>query len=322
MGVVGWAERHQVALYLGALAAGAAGGLLVPAAGRALAPAIEPVLGTLLFATFLQVPLARLGRAWRDGRFLAALGVANFVVVPLLAGALSRLVADDRGLLLGLLLVLLTPCVDYVVVFTGAAGGDRARLIAATPLLMLAQIALLPAYLALFAGGELVVDPAPFARAFLLLIALPLALAAAVQALARRLPAVRRVPRAGEAAMVPLMMVTLVVVVASQIGEVGQAAAALARLVPIYAVFALAAAALGALVARAFRLDPPASRAVAFSSATRNSLVVLPLALATPDALAPLAVVTQTLVELVALVALVRVVPWAIPGRRVAQSES
>jgi ACR3 family arsenite efflux pump ArsB len=48
-----------------------------------------------------------------------------------------------------------------------------------------------------------------------------------------------------------------------------------------------------------------------FSVATRNSLVVLPLALALPPSLglAPLAVVTQTLVELVAMVVLVRLVP-------------
>lgn len=48
-----------------------------------------------------------------------------------------------------------------------------------------------------------------------------------------------------------------------------------------------------------------------FSGATRNSLVVLPLALALPAelAIAPLAVVTQTLIELVGMVVLVQLVP-------------
>lgn len=36
-----------------------------------------------------------------------------------------------EGLLLGVLLVLLTPCIDYLIVFTGLAGGARARLLAA-----------------------------------------------------------------------------------------------------------------------------------------------------------------------------------------------
>ena len=49
---------------------------------------------------------------------------------------------------------------------------------------------------------------------------------------------------------------------------------------------------------------------------TRNSLVVLPLALALPAefALAPAVVVTQTLVELAGMVVLTRVVPgWLVP---------
>ena len=94
----------------------------------------------LLFATFLSVPLVEVGRSFRDARFLVTVLVANFAVVPLVAWGLSRFVADDRGLLLGVLFVLLTPCIDYVIVFTGLAGGARARLLAAAPLLMLVQI--------------------------------------------------------------------------------------------------------------------------------------------------------------------------------------
>ena len=69
--------------------------------------------------------------------------------------------------------------------------------------------------------------------------------------------------------------------------------------------------AIGLLAGRVARLDVPSTRAVMFSAATRNSLVALPLALALPDSLsiAPLAVVTQTLVELVAMIVLVRLVP-------------
>jgi ACR3 family arsenite efflux pump ArsB len=63
---------------------------------------------------------------------------------------------------------------------------------------------------------------------------------------------------------------------------------------------------------------------VVFSAATRNSLVVLPLALALPAqfALTPLVVVTQTLVELVAMVVLVAVVPRLMPDRGAQRSGS
>ena len=64
-------------------------------------------------------------------------------------------------------------------------------------------------------------------------------------------------------------------------------------------------------------MDVPSRRAATFSGVTRNSLVVLPLALALPAsfALTPLVVVTQTLVELVAMVVMVAGVPRLIRPR-------
>jgi ACR3 family arsenite efflux pump ArsB len=119
------------------------------------------------------------------------------------------------------------------------------------------------------------------------------------------------------AAMVPLMIATLTVVVASQVRGVGAQFGALARVVPLYIAFAVVLVALGILVARMTRLDPASSRALTFSGVTRNSLVVLTLALALPPALAlaPLVVVTQTLVELVVMVALARILPRLLPQR-------
>lgn len=70
--------------------------------------------------------------------------------------------------------------------------------------------------------------------------------------------------------------------------------------------FVLIIAPLGLFVGRIARQDTPGRRAVVFSGVTRNSLVVLPLALARPSsfALTPLMVVMQTLVELVVMVPL------------------
>ncbi|MCM6762500.1 bile acid:sodium symporter [Rathayibacter sp. ZW T2_19] len=316
--LVAWLEHRQIPLYLAAIAAGAALGLLLPAA-HGLEVAIEPVLALLLFATFLGVPFAAIGRSLRDGRFLAAVGVLNFVVVPVVAYGLSRFVAETPALLFGVVLVLLTPCIDYVIVFAGLAGGASDRLLAAAPLLMLAQILLLPLYLLLFLGpeGVAVVEVGPFARAFLLLIVVPLTAAALVQALGRRHRAGRVVESTMLGLMVPLMMGTLFVVVASQAGAVGASAGQLLELVPIYAGFLVVMIAAGLGVARLFRLEYSAARALVFSGATRNSLVVLPLALALPAslALAPVVVVTQTLVELVGMVVLVRLVPRLAPAR-------
>lgn len=310
---VEWCDRSQVPLYLAAIAAGAIVGLVAPGLAPMLEHSINPVLALLLFATFLGVPLVEVGRAFRDVRFLSTVLVANFAVVPAVAYGLSRFVADDRGLMLGVLLVLLAPCIDYVIVFTGLAGGARARLLAATPLQMIAQMLLLPAYLFLFAGADVlaVVEVEPFLQAFLVLIVAPLIAAAIVQALARRHRAGRIIEDVMAGAMVPLIMVTLAVVIGSQIAAVGSQVLALVRVIPLYIAFVVIAVTIGRVAGRVARLDVPATRAVMFSVATRNSLVVLPLALALPATLgiAPLAVVTQTLVELVAMVVLVRLVP-------------
>lgn len=335
--IVAWMERRQIALYLAAILAGGALGLLAPSSGAALEPAINPVLGLLLYATFLGIPFASLGRAARDVRFTATLLLLNFAVVPLVVFGLSRFVAGDQALLVGVLLVLLTPCVDYVIVFTGLAGGASDRLLAAAPVLMLAQMLLLPVYLLTFAGPGVVsvIDPAPFVQALVWLIIVPLALAALTQWRAGRegdAAAVgrsavgrsviggsvvgRTVMAAMQALMVPLMMATLAVVVGSQIVGVRQELGSLLAVVPLYAAFVLVMVPLGLLAARPARLDTPATLAVVFSGATRNSLVVLPLALALPEplALAALAVVTQTMVELLGMVAMVRFLPRLVPA--------
>ncbi|WP_240157165.1 arsenic resistance protein [Pseudonocardia broussonetiae] len=315
-----WLERHQIVIYLAALVLGAVAGLVLPGGASALELAIYPVLGALLYATFLQVPFTALTRAFRDVRFLSATMVLNFVVVPVVvAAAAIALIPLPQAVLLGVLLVLLTPCIDYVIVFSGLAGGAHQRLLAAAPLLMLAQMVALPLLLALFMGPGLadIVEIGPFLEAFLILIVLPLGLAWATETFAARHRSGERITSVMNAAMVPLMAVTLFVVVAGQFPKIEDQVGAVVSVVPLYVAFLVVMAGLGLLLARVFRLDVPSSRALIFSGATRNSLVVLPLALALPEAYAitPVIVVTQTLVELIGMVIYVRAVPWLVPAQ-------
>ncbi|MER7697070.1 bile acid:sodium symporter [Streptomyces sp. NPDC096095] len=312
-------ERHQVAVYLAAMALGALLGLAAPSAGPGFEHLINPVLGALLFVTFLQVPAAELLRSLRDARFLSATLAVNFLVVPLVVAAMFAFLPADRAVRLGVLLVLLCPCVDYVIVFSGLAGGSARRLLAATPLLLVAQLALLPVLLYAFLGPGLadLVEAGPFLEAFAFLIVVPLALAWALQLWARRRESGRRVSGAASTTMVPLMAATLLTVVASQVPELGGNSTDVVAVVPFYAVFLVVMAFAGKAVARMFRLDVPGGRAVVFSGATRNSLVVLPLALALPEAyaVAAVVVVAQTLVEVLGMVLYVRAVPRLLPAQ-------
>lgn len=305
--MAGLLERWQGALALAAIAVGAAIGLLAPASAPVLGAVVEPAIVLLLVATFAALPLEEL----RDVRFLGAILVVDGLLAPLAAVALAALVADP-GLRIGVLLVLLAPCVDYVVAFTRMAGGDATRLAAATPLLMAGQLLLIPAVLLLTVGeaGVAVVSVGPFLLAFAVFVLLPLAIAAALRLLAARTRSGAAVERALSGLMVPAMLVVLVAVVASQVVRVSGSLEGIAAALPLFVAFAVVMPVLGALVARGAGLAGPGRIAVALSGATRNSLVVLPIALAMPSGfeLVPLVVVAQTLVELALMPALVRLV--------------
>ncbi|MDH0304737.1 MULTISPECIES: bile acid:sodium symporter [unclassified Pseudomonas] len=306
-------ERNQIPLYFIAVALAAAVGLLAPGMAQPLEVLVTPAIAVLMYAMFLQIPFLDLRAGLGNRRFMGALLLANFVLVPLLVWIGTRGLADHPAVLVGALLVLLTPCIDYVVVFTHIGKGDSRLTLAATPVLLLVQLALLPLYLALMLGGGSVeISVVPFVEAFVLLIVLPLLLAVATSAGARRSALVAKWNDAWAWLPVPAMALVLIAVIGSQIGVVASRLDDLLPVVPVYVGFALLAPLLGMFAARLFRLSTGEARAVTFSAATRNSLVVLPLALALPEsirALAAAAVITQTLVELVSELIYVRAVP-------------
>ncbi|ATE62910.1 MULTISPECIES: arsenic resistance protein [Betaproteobacteria] len=302
-------ERHQVGIYFAAVVLAALVALLVPGTA-ALEGGVNPALALMLFVTFLQVPLADLGRAFSRGRFLAALLITNFIVTPLVVAVLVQFLPSDPMVRLGVLLVLLTPCIDYVVTFSHLGRADARLLLAATPALLVVQMLLLPVYLGLLLGNDAatLVQPGPFVHAFVWLIAVPLALAGLVQLWAARSLAGEKTSAALGLLPVPATALVLFVVVAAVVPRLGSATDAALGVIPFYIAFAVIAPLIGWSISRLFRLDAPAGRAIAFSAGTRNSLVVLPLALAVPGAIPvlPAIVVTQTLIELLSELAYVR----------------
>ncbi|MGN8251278.1 arsenic resistance protein [Pseudomonas sp. SMV7] len=305
-------ETRQIPIYFAVVLAAVAFGLLASDTARLLQALITPAIAVLMYAMFLQIPFLDLRQGLGNRRFIAALLLANFLLVPLLVWAVTRGLGDHPAILVGALLVLLTPCIDYVVVFTHIGKGDARLTLAATPVLLLAQLALLPLYLALMLGDNVPLAITPFVEAFVLLIVLPLALAVLTSAGARRSRRVSAWNNAWAWLPVPAMALVLMVVIASQITVVFDDFERLLPVIPVYLGFMFAAPLLGMLAARLLRLPASEARAVTFSAATRNSLVVLPLALALPDevrGLAAAAVITQTLVELLSELVYVRVVP-------------
>lgn len=305
-------ERHQTPLYLLSMLCAALYAWWRPSGGTTVLW-LNPAMAGMLFVTFLQLPLDDVLRALRQRRFLLALLVTNFMVVPLLVAALVRLWPMEALVATGVAIVLLCPCVDYVVAFSHQGSADSRLLLATTPLLLLVQMLALPLWLPVVVPQPLAItlDITPFLQAFSVLMALPLLLACWVQRCANRYRAVARLAAGLALCPVPAMALVLALIVAFVVPQLAQAGAAAAQALPVYVVFALTAPALGWLMARCFALAAPAGRALVFSAATRNALIILPLALALPNALPviPAVVVTQTLVELLAELVYIRCVP-------------
>ncbi|MCL6408268.1 arsenic resistance protein, partial [Dickeya dadantii] len=80
-------EAHQAAIYFFAVIAAAATAMVIPETEQ-LSAVINPALALMLFVTFLQVPLTTIGKSITQVRFIGALLIANFIVIPLLIAVL------------------------------------------------------------------------------------------------------------------------------------------------------------------------------------------------------------------------------------------
>ena len=306
-------ERHQVWGYVAAILGGLGLGMNHPPAAGALENALWPLLGLLLYATFTQVPLGRPLRSLKDWRFITALLLGNFLILPLAVGGLMTLLPLAPAVQLGVLLVLLVPCTDWFISFTHLGRGDTGRAMAATPLLLGMQLVALPAYLWLFLGEPWVriAIGGPLLTAFVGLILAPLAAAWLTHRLARRHVQVRRLVTGCGWLPVPLLAAVLFSVAATQVGNMAGLGGVLVQVLPLFVAYLLLAALVGRSLGHGFALAPPAARTLTFSFATRNSFVVLPIALALPQAwqAAVVVIICQSLVELFGMVALLRWVP-------------
>ncbi|MBL4970902.1 arsenic resistance protein [Bacillus halotolerans] len=307
-------ENQQIWIYGISLVFGGILGVAKKDLGFSLDWAISPLIAILMYGMFAQIPFLKLREAISNLRFIAALLIGNFIAVPIVVWILIAVFPQSPPILLGVCLVLLTPCIDYVIVFTQLGKGNEKLILASTPILFVTQMVLLPLYLWLFIGQEVigVVHVEPFLEAFLLLIVGPLILAVFTQLWANK-------KLFGEKALefttwlpVPFMALVLIAVVASQIDKVYSEFDIIISVIPIYILFLVITPLVSRFITYAFNLDKGEGRALIFSTGTRNSLVVLPLALALPESWASLAaavIVTQTIVELIGELFYIKAVP-------------
>jgi len=308
-------EKYQVFIYLSFIACGLLLGSLLPSHVGLLELMLWPLLGLLMYTTFTQVPLTHLRTAFTNSRFMAAAVVGNFMVLPLIVWGLMLMGPSHPAVQLGIVLVLLLPCTDWFITFTHLGGGDTHHAIAFTPVSLLLQLLLLPVYLWLFLGAEVTIGllQKELVAAFFGLIVLPLLAAFITEKWADKKPSRQQLLNFFAWFPVPLLALVVFSIAAAHVGLVFESVGVLAHLLLIFILFLLVAGLLSRLLTRVFELPTRQGRVLAFSLGSRNSFVVLPLALTLPTSmeLAVVVIVFQSLVELIGLAAYV----WWVPQK-------
>ncbi|MCU4742505.1 arsenic resistance protein [Halobacteria archaeon AArc-m2/3/4] len=145
-------EKYQTAFVLVAIVGGLALSQVSGVAGVA-DRLILPFLMVMLFAAFAAIPLSRLRSAFGNRRVVGSSLLINFVWNPLMAVLLGAVfLRDHPALWVGLVMLLVTPCTDWYLVFTDIADGDVPLATSILPYNLVLQLILLPVYLYAFAG--------------------------------------------------------------------------------------------------------------------------------------------------------------------------
>jgi len=167
-------EKYQSALVLAAIAVGLAVGQIDGVASVA-DRLILPFLMVMLFAAFVGIPLSHLREAFGNRRVVGSSLLVNFVWSPLLAVGLGAVfLRDQPALWVGLIMLLVTPCTDWYLVFTDIADGDVPLATSVLPYNLVLQLVLLPVYLYAFAGTLVDLPLALLVESVLLVLVVPL----------------------------------------------------------------------------------------------------------------------------------------------------
>lgn len=170
-------ERYQTVFVAVAIVGGLAAGQVAGVADAA-ERLILPFLMVMLFAAFAGIPLSRLRAAFGNRRVVGSSLLVNFLWSPLLAVGLGAVfLRDHPALWVGLIMLMVTPCTDWYLIFTDLADGDVPLATSLLPYNLVLQLVLLPVYLYLLAGTLVELPLGVLLESVVVVLVLPLVLA-------------------------------------------------------------------------------------------------------------------------------------------------
>ncbi|MRX73950.1 arsenic resistance protein [Bacillus lacus] len=299
-------EKLYTLIIFVAVIAGLAAGQFA-ALGRAAEYSILPLMVCMLYFTFLHIPLSEIGHSFKNAAFTMTSLVLNFVWTPFFAWVLGALFFSDQpALYIGFFLLMVTPCTDWYLIFTGIAKGNVALSAAILPLNLVLQVLLLPVYLLIFGGGTGMVEVMAVLEGTVLILLLPLAAAALTRYF------FKRSSRSQERFFsklngMPILFLSLAIfaMFAAQGEMLLNNVHLILMMLPPIALFFLSNFFIGQTAGRIFGFSNRETASLSLTIMARNSPVALALALAAfPDQpLIPLVLVIGPLLELPILAA-------------------
>lgn len=139
---------------------------------------IVPLLMTMLFGLFLSLDLKKLRSSFLNLKFSVSNIIINFIWTPIFAYILGSIfLSQELALWIGFVMLMVTPCTDWYLVFTGVAKGNVSLSTAILPINLILQVVLLPIYLMIFFGETGNIELASIVESILLVLVVPFVLA-------------------------------------------------------------------------------------------------------------------------------------------------
>jgi arsenite transporter len=136
---------------------------------------IMPALIIMLFLVFIQIPLKDITKSFKNIKFTLTAVCINFIWTPIIISILGKLfLGDSPELLIGFIMLMVTPCTDWYLIFTGIAKGNVALGASILPLNFVLQLVLLPVYVFIIGGSSVQIDIANLTQGVLISLLIPL----------------------------------------------------------------------------------------------------------------------------------------------------
>lgn len=146
--------------------------------GKVSSSLIEVFLMLLLYILFLSIDLKQIKKSFTNVRFTLSAVIINFVFTPLFGYVLGKIFfPGSLDIRIGLLMLLVTPCTDWYLVFTGLSKGNVELGMSILPLNLILQIVLLPVYLLVLIGSEVTMDVGSLVSSVAMVLVIPFVLA-------------------------------------------------------------------------------------------------------------------------------------------------